>query len=89
MIRIAVLSACLSAAAARAQDFPGIGLHPGYRLVTIRPPDFKPQVCALELLPVGKLLVVTWRGMLAQNGKVGDAYILSGVDGPDASAYQS
>lgn len=87
MIRKAMLfglAIALSVFQAAAQ-FPGIGLHPGYTLVKIRPDAFKPQVCALELLPGGKLLVVTWRGSSAANGKVGEAFIMEGIKGKDAS----
>jgi hypothetical protein len=60
-------------------------LHPGFQLVKIRPDTFKPQVCALELLPGGKMLVVTWRGSSYENGKFGEAFILEGIKGADAS----
>lgn len=37
------------------------GVHPGWSLETIRPPEFKPQVGALAFLPDGRLLVATFK----------------------------
>jgi hypothetical protein len=54
--------------------------HPGYDLVTIRPSDFSPKVSALEFLPSGELLVLTWRG---------DTYDGSGTTGTYSASIQN
>ena len=36
------------------------GVHPSFRLSTIRPQSFKPMVGGLDFLPDGRLLVSTW-----------------------------
>jgi hypothetical protein len=67
--------------------------HPGYKVTTIRPDNFQPQVCGMDFLPDGKMVVVTWKGSStpmwqSNGGKWGQAYILDGVDGADRNAVK-
>jgi hypothetical protein len=52
-------------------------LHPGFRLVAIRPDWFQPKVGALAFLPSGKLLVAT----VDHPNPTGRLYLLDGVTG--------
>jgi hypothetical protein len=56
------LGAAVCCGLAIANHGPDVGLHPGYRIMAIRPASFKPQVTGMEFLPNGDLLVETWRG---------------------------
>lgn len=81
----------LLAASAHGQS--GFVLHPGYKVSTIRPDNFQPQVCGMDFLPDGKMVVVTWKGAStpmwqANGGKWGSAYLLEGVDGADRGAIK-
>ncbi|MBC8065523.1 MAG: hypothetical protein H7Y17_11875, partial [Chlorobia bacterium] len=51
------------------------GVHPSYRLETIRPAGFTPAVGGMAFLPDGRLAVCTWD----QEGAV---HIVSGLNGP-------
>ncbi|WP_247236040.1 c-type cytochrome [Telluribacter sp. SYSU D00476] len=54
------------------------GLHPSYKVSTIRPEGFKPRVGAMAFLPDGRLLVSTW-------DTVGGLYLLDGVQSGDGN----
>lgn len=51
------------------------GVHPAFRLETVRPPTFTPAVGGMCFLPDGRLAICTW-------DQVGAVYILSGLNGP-------
>jgi hypothetical protein len=40
--------------------WPVEGVHPGWKVTTLHPPDFSPKVSALAFAPDGKLLVATF-----------------------------
>lgn len=77
-------------------------VHQDYKLHTIRPDSFQPQVAGLEIMPNGDLLVLTWRGEsgpmvsvqqfgtdMTKTGnrpKKGDLFLVSGAQGTDRSA---
>jgi hypothetical protein len=75
------LSLCLRISLALAVCAPAVHavpeenrLHPGFDLVSLRPPGFDPRVAGLEALPGGRLAVATWRP--------NEIWILSGYLGP-------
>lgn len=91
------LAGCIGALAlpVRSQTItdPGFGRHPSYAIATIRPTSFQPQVCGMDFLPNGDMVVVTWKGSStpmwqSNGGKWGQAYLLEGVDGPDREAIK-
>jgi hypothetical protein len=49
-------------------------VHPGYDLVSLRPPGFAPRVSGLAALPGDRLAIATWRP--------NEIWILSGYHGP-------
>ena len=70
---------------------PGMNLHPGYNLYTMHPASFNPQVCGMEFLPDGRLVVVTWKGAStlswsSNGGRWGEAFVLTGMDGTSGAA---
>lgn len=54
---------------------PVAGVHPGYKLETIRPPGFAPAVGGMAFLPDGRLAICTW-------DQVGAVHFISGLRGP-------
>ena len=54
---------------------PVAGVHPGYKLETIRPPGFTPAVGGMAFLPDGRLAICTW-------DQVGAVHFISGLSGP-------
>lgn len=62
-----------------AQPLPKV--HPSYTLKTIRPLDFEPQVSGMDLLPDGRLLVLTHEPVRSEPVKPGAMYTVEGVKG--------
>lgn len=65
------LALCASAPRAASEEF---HLHPGFDLVSLRPPGFEPRVAGLAALPGERLAIATWRP--------NEIWILSGYLGP-------
>jgi hypothetical protein len=72
------------------------GLHPGYDLTTIRPPESQPSVGAMTFLPDGRLIVGTFTPRQRSNVALPDIqskdpdqlFEVRGARGDDAAAYR-
>ena len=69
------------------------GVHPGYRLTTVRPPGVEVPVGGMEMLPDGRLAVAMFDGRKLRSPDPqpepdGALWILSGVDGDDRSRIE-
>ncbi len=72
------------------------GLHPGYDLVTIRPPASKPSVGAMTFMPDGRLIVGTFNPKQRSDVALPDIeskepdklFEVRGAAGDDPSAYE-
>lgn len=53
---------------------PLAGVHPSYKLTTVRPATFRPRVGGISFLPDGRMVVCNWE-------PEGGVYLLSGVEG--------
>lgn len=49
-------------------------VHPGFELMSMRPPGFEPRVTGMDFLSGGRMAISTWQP--------NEVYILSGTDGP-------
>lgn len=68
------------------QDGGQLGVHPGYKLINLRPAGFEPQVTGMGFLPDGRLAVSTIA--LVDGSPIvrkGAVYILSGIQLNDSS----
>ncbi len=54
------------------------GLHPSYKVTSVRPEHFEPRVGGIDWLPDGRMLICTWDA-------IGAVYALSGTAGDDRS----
>ncbi len=69
----------------RAPAQPLATVHPSYDLVDIRPPAFQPQVTGMQLLPDGRLLVLTHEPVFNKPVVPGNLYVVDGVGGKSST----
>lgn len=57
-----------------------MGLHPGYKVHAMHPAAFNPQVCGMDFLPDGKMVLLTWKGWNNES-RTGKLYLVEGMEG--------
>ena len=57
------------------------GVHPAFRMTSLRPAGFNPRVGGIDFLPNGDLVISTWDGFGTTTSFPGRVFILKNVSG--------